>query len=213
MAATQLGVFDAVAMDLSDAAVMADLNVTTDVHSRFKEQVAERLSLGGRAIAFGESDVAWRGPVAVNASLAQCGTVPLELTCVQVTFDEIGAGLLLLRPDLFEMEFRVNSTSTSFRNATARLVSNDTVMVQVVPTVLRIGSAPIAIRYAQYNEPCNPVNDIPGMSPGGGGEPGPATKANTTAVLSCSLYAEYVARGLGNLTLPARSFWLNVSSH
>ena len=39
LAATQEGVFFAVAMDLSDRAVMADLNVTTDVHFRFKEQV------------------------------------------------------------------------------------------------------------------------------------------------------------------------------
>jgi hypothetical protein len=38
-ASNQTGVFYAVAMDLSDPAVRADLNVTTDVHSRFKEQV------------------------------------------------------------------------------------------------------------------------------------------------------------------------------
>ena len=50
------------------------------------------------------------------------------------------------------------------------------------------------------------------MFAGGGGEPGPATSGNQTAVLSCSIYATYKLRGEGGeVVLPARSFLLEVS--
>jgi hypothetical protein len=51
--------FFAVAMNLSDPAVVVDLKTGPggEVHSRFKEQVGLRLSLGGRAVAFGEKDL------------------------------------------------------------------------------------------------------------------------------------------------------------
>ena len=42
-----------------------------EVHSRFKEQVGLRLSLGGRAVAFGEAHLEWRGPTAATATLCQ----------------------------------------------------------------------------------------------------------------------------------------------
>ena len=210
LAAIQEGVFFAVAMDLSDRAVMADLNITTDVHSRFKEQVGERLSLGGRAVAFGEKTVPWRGPVATEATM-----VPNSASSVHVRFDVAGStgGLVLLRPDLFELGFKNGSQPHYFRNATAVLVAKDALLVQLVGKDLdRFAHAGevTSVRYAQYNEPCNPSNDKARMSPGGGGEPGPATTGNQTATLSCSLYAKYAVRGAGQVTLPARAFTFNV---
>jgi hypothetical protein len=221
IASNQSGVFYAVAMDLSDEGVKADLNVTTNVHSRFKEQVAERLSLGGRAVAFEEKKIPWQGPLVTGVALSGCGSsgtrVPrTDRGCVRVTFEHVGpTGLWLQRPDLFELGYD-NSTSAAvyYRNATAvSLPAHDAILVKP----LKGGSgadSPIAVRYAMYNEPCNPVNDHAGMSPGGGGatmKTSKPTLGNETAVPSCSLYSNHKGSN-GRLLLPARSFWLNVTS-
>ena len=215
LASNQSGVFYAVAMDLSDEGLKRDLNVTTDVHSRFKEQVAERLALGGRAVAFGEADVPWQGPLATGAALSNCGSADATLLrdCVRVTFDHVGpTGLWLQRPDLFELGYHNSSSGAVFwRNGTAvALPAHDSILIKAVEGT-GSDAPPTAVRYAQYNEPCNPVNDYAGMSPGGGGatmkRPQP-TLGNFTAIPSCSIYGNYKA-SLG-LVLPARSFWLNV---
>ena len=68
------------------------------------------------------------------------------------------------------------------------------------------------IRYAQYDQPCIPTNDKAGMSPGGGGEPGPATRGDFLAELSCSVYSRYSARGVPSVLLPSGPFWLNATA-
>ena len=66
---------------------------------------------------------------------------------------------------------------------------------------------------AYQDTPCIPSNDRAGMSPGGGGEPGPATQGNFLANLSCPLYSRYAPPGVtdGEVLLPSGAFWLNVS--
>ena len=65
----------------------------------FKEQVAARLALGGRAVAFTEPAVPWRGPIAMAAVAVPCGARPMGSgsvsakpgagghLCAQVSFD------------------------------------------------------------------------------------------------------------------------------
>jgi hypothetical protein len=222
--------FFAVAMDLSDPAVVVDLKTGPggEVHSRFKEQVGMRLSLGGRAVAFGEKDLEWRGPTAVSASLCQPGA---KVICVR--FSHISAAGILDFSGKFSHVgplFELGYSDGSWRTATSSLAgkqssSKDTIAVAVLTPALEDGEENLleegpegvsitAVRYAQYNEPCDPSNDRPGMSPGGGGEHGePPTLGNMTANLTCALYSRYHYLGgvASGVLLPAPSFWLNVT--
>ena len=216
-ASDQPGVFFAVAMDLADPAVAVDLKLVpaTDVHSRFKEQIGERLALGGRAVAFGDAEVPWRGPTAVSAKVLTATTgAGVE---VEVTFDHIGpAGLVIKAAGLFELG---SSSTETWHNATGKLHGTSSIVVSASTDPDSSGLQaladlnPLEIRYAYYDAPCVPTNDKPGMSPGGGGEPGPATAGNFTADVSCSIYSEYSARGVGEqgVLLPSPPFWLNVT--
>lgn len=227
--------FYAIAMDLSDPAVAVDIKGADPVHSRFKEQVGLRLSLGGRAVAFGEKDLQWRGPTAVSASLCTPPAAAVGVkAAVCVKFAHVSAAGILDFSQKFPgvgTLFELGFSDGSWRNATTTTSSGkqppskDTVTVTVLTPAggdggekaveeEEEGVSITAVRYAQYNEPCDPSNDHPGMSPGGGGEQGaPPTLGNMTANLTCALYSRYhftggVARGV---LLPARSFWLNVT--
>jgi hypothetical protein len=220
--------FYAVAMDLSDPAVATDLKGADPVHSRFKEQVGLRLSLGGRAVAFGEEDLKWRGPTAVSASLCTLAAPGVKAVCVKFSHVSDSGVLDFSRKfpgvgTLFELGY----SDGKWRNATTGLgaqLSKDTITVTALaPAPARSGDVGeqeaaeglsiTGVRYAQYNEPCDPSNDRPGMSPGGGGEHGePPTIGNMTANLTCALYSRYYFSGLASgVLLPARSFWLNVT--
>ena len=220
LASTLDKTFFAIAMDLSDPAVVADLKTGPggEVHSRFKEQVGLRLSLAGRAVAFGESDLEWRGPTAESAALCEPGG---KTVCVK--FKHVGDGGLLDFSGHFPGVgplFALGYSDGSWRNATSSLSKKSTkadtiVIAALTPSQEYVdiqgqgGVALTAVRYAQFNEPCDPSNDHPGMSPGGGGEHGePPTLGNMSANLTCALYS----RGsISGVLLPARSFWLNVS--
>ena len=234
--------FFAIAMDLSDPAVVADLKTGPggEVHSRFKEQVGLRLSLGGRAVAFGETELEWRGPTAVSAALCQP-----DAHTVCVKFAHVGgagivdfSGRFATVGPLFELGY----SDGSWRNATSspgKHSPNDTITVAALtpmsPTPVGAagreedekdeeekegeggadGVSITAVRYAQYNEPCDPSNDRPGMSPGGGGEHGdPPTRGNMPADPTCALYARvpHPDGAAGGVLLPAPSFWLNLTA-
>ena len=157
------GVFMAVTMDLADPASRDDLDVLSDVHPRFKEQVAERLWRGARAVVYGESSH-YQGPFPASArQLGSCACA--------IEFKWVGGGALrLLRTDLFELR---DAQSGAWSNASATLRG---------PTSLRVAATAgaardcDAVRYAWWDSPCPPPNDHPGMP------------ANATAVTNCSLY-------------------------
>jgi hypothetical protein len=239
LALAQNNVFRAVAMDLSDPAVVFDLQTGPggEVHSRFKEQVGQRLSLGGRAVAFGERQLEWRGPTAVSAALCEQPGTTTTQEAVCVKFAHVGsAGILDFSRKypgvgpLFEMGYS-DGAHITWRNATSQKPSvtkqprNDTVIVAALAALApqrraqgdneetRATRTIVAVRYAQYNEPCDPLNDRPGMSPGGGGEHGARpTLGNMTANVTCALYSQYPDGTGGSVLLPAPSFWLNVST-
>jgi len=191
-----------------------------------------RLSLGGRAVAFGEAQLQWRGPTAVSAALcgeSLCGGSPSEPAqdpaapekpdSVCVKFAHVGGGgivdmggkFLLVGP-LFELGY----SDGSWRNATSSVsgAAKDTVVVTALTSAEEKTPVVTMVRYAQYNEPCDPSNDHPGMSPGGGGEHGARpTLGNMSATFTCSLYSRYPGGGEGaeGVLLPAPSFWLNVT--
>lgn len=221
--------FYAVAMDLSDPAVSVDLKGADPVHSRFKEQVGSRLSLGGRAVAFGEKNLKWRGPTAVSASLCTPAAPGVKAVCVKFSHVSDGGILDFSRrfPSVGTL-FELGYSDGKWRNATTGLgqqPSKDIITVTALATTParsggvgeqeeEEGLSITEVRYAQYNEPCDPSNDRPGMSPGGGGEHGePPTLGNMTANLTCALYSRYHFLGgaASGVLLPARSFWLNVT--
>ena len=110
-------------------------------------------------------------------------TAVTTMTSVRVKFDLNGSSKIELRhSELFELGFPNASdpSKPSFYNATAVLVEPDTIEVQLMSTVRTVlassgtvpqlttasGAIPSHVAYAQFNEPCNPSNDKPGMSKG-----------------------------------------------
>ena len=126
-------------------------------------------------------------------------------------FDNVGpSGMILKAAGLFEL----GSSSTGWQNATGKLHGSNSIIVSASTSWRALASGSLLeVRYAQYDAPCIPTNDKAGMSPGGGGEPGPATTGDFLAEVSCPIYSEYMARGVGEqgVLLPSPPFWLNVT--
>ena len=78
----------AVAMDLPD-----DQSPYGAIHPRDKNDVAYRLSLGARAMVYGESDITFKGPV-----MSQCSVVVQDMRkFIRVDFDGLKEEGLLLK--------------------------------------------------------------------------------------------------------------------
>ncbi|CAL8360884.1 unnamed protein product [Merluccius merluccius] len=143
--------FMAVAMDLPD-----DMSPYHNIHPRDKHTVAYRLSLGARAVAYGEKDVVFLGPypagiTADNGSLeitydqvvaVATSGAGFEVCCVKATADWVPAPILGQR------------SATSLRVSTA-----------ACPATLGLA----AVRYAWRNRPCDykacPVYSASGSLP------------------------------------------------
>ena len=118
-------------------AVTIDIGNPTDIHPRNKQDAGLRLALAARAIAYGERDLDFSGPVFRQATR--------EAGALRLWFDHAGGGL---RASGGPLEgFEVAGTDGKFVDAEARIAGN-TVLVSS-PEV----SMPVHARYAWAADP------------------------------------------------------------
>lgn len=124
-------------------AVAIDIGESGNIHPTNKQEVARRLALGARALAYGER-VAWSGPV-YRAMRAEGGRVRLS-------FDPAGGGLVAKdSADGALRQFHVAGADRVWRPASARIENGEVIVAcGDVP-------APVAVRYAWLDDPagCN----------------------------------------------------------
>ena len=124
----------AMALGLSNTgmAVSIDIGNPTDIHPRNKQDVGLRLALAARAIAYGEGDLEYSGPMFRQATRDSSG--------LRLWFDHVGGGLEA-RGDQLE-GFQIAGRDGKFVAAQASIVGN---------TVLVSSEAvkhPVRVRYA-----------------------------------------------------------------
>jgi len=82
-------VFMAVAMDLPD-----DNSPYGSIHPRDKTTVADRLILGARAVAYGEKNVSFQGPVLSNCTLVRTDQMRFKVIVKFIEMDGNGIEVL-----------------------------------------------------------------------------------------------------------------------
>ena len=123
-------------------AVTIDIGQSNDIHPRNKQDVGGRLALAARAIAYGERDLVYSGPL-----YRQMTTEGVE---ARLWFDHVGGGLEASRKELNggELEgFVIAGPDGRFVPARAR-IDDETVLV-ASPEV----TDPAAVRYGWENDP------------------------------------------------------------
>lgn len=118
--------------------VNIDLGEWNDLHPHGKKEVAYRLFLAARAIAYGEQDVDWQGPTVAAVSV-KGGKATL-------TFDHAGAGLRTA-DGREPQEFALAGADGIFYPATAAVKGSQ------VEVSCRQVERPAAVRYAWSNSP------------------------------------------------------------
>lgn len=141
--ALMLNTFMAVSTELGDAA-----SPFTDVHPRWKKPVGECLVLGARAIAYGESDLYWTGPLVQRVSLLSATKEVL------VNFRLVGAGGLLIK---HSVGFELRVGQHWLQAPIARW--NASSLVLHIPPPLKGGNNDTvsAVRYNWYEGACLPL--------------------------------------------------------
>jgi sialate O-acetylesterase len=132
-------VFMAVATDLGDPA-----SPFGSIHPRDKQDVGARLALAGRAVAYGDSQIYYTGPIATTATMSSGSSeVVVEYTSLS------GTELQLRSPYGFEL----GCSDGTWMNATASQVSGNRVVVGVPSCAA--GAKPAALRYCWRSNPCS----------------------------------------------------------
>ncbi|XP_053546455.1 sialate O-acetylesterase [Bombina bombina] len=149
-----INTFMAVAMDLCD-----EQSPYGSIHPRDKQHVAYRLYLGARAIAYGETDIAFQGPFpdTINISEAE--------SCIYIIYDQ---DLLItkLSEDVFEVFCKNEMIEDKYDWVPAPVMSvfSDIVIVSLKGCINVSG-----IRYAWSDWPCDyaqcPFYSIDGVLP------------------------------------------------
>ncbi|XP_068173232.1 sialate O-acetylesterase [Antennarius striatus] len=146
--------FMAVAMDLPDDTYDA-------IHPRDKQDVAYRLSLGARAVAYGEKDVAFLGPFPSHIQSS-----PLY---VNVTYDQT----VTVTPSvgIFEVCCSENKTmcGPDFHWVAVSILDWSSNTVQLLTSVCSLNEEVVALRYAWRDWPCDfkacPIYSSSGILP------------------------------------------------
>ncbi|NXX74426.1 SIAE acetylesterase, partial [Urocolius indicus] len=127
--------FMAVAMDLGD-----QHSPYGSIHPRDKQNVARRLQLGARAVAYGEKELVFQGPFPTNAVLE------LSRALLNITYDQ---ELVWRRRDTQGFELCCCSLPCRWLPVPVLAVASRTV------TLALPGSGVLALRYAWANWPCD----------------------------------------------------------
>lgn len=129
------------ALDLPNTAIACaiDIGEANDIHPKNKEDVGRRLALAARSVAYGQ-DITYSGPVVKDVVFGQ-----EEIT---VTFEHVGSGLTTGRQNELLGGFAIADESRQFRWASARIESDNSVVV-VVPESFDV----VSVRYAWGDNP------------------------------------------------------------
>lgn len=118
------------------------------VHTRHKIEVGDRLSLGGRAVAYGQH-VLWEGPTVESAHGTKAGAAGAGSASVRITFaeDSLGPAGLLLRNASAGWQLCCDGAAggTGCVGGVAAQVSNSAIVVSVAA-----GQSCKAVKYVQY---------------------------------------------------------------
>lgn len=139
--------FMATAIDLGDPTSPWN----SDIHPRYKQEVAERLSNAGKAVIYGESEIYWTGPIAYNAFVSN--------NAVIVNFRNIGDKGLNIKNSLgFEVYDRLSGTWITIKDT---VVSNgDYDIVLSLGTNITTNMDISQVRYNWFLAPCQPTKGI-----------------------------------------------------
>eukprot|EP01084_Bolivina_argentea_P089148 160913_1 len=142
-------VFGAISMDLGDPT-----SPYGDVHPRYKQQMANRLSDAALNLIYGQKDVYWFGPVANNTKCNVDSNT--KKATIDINFSNVNSqGLLMKNPTGFEY---YNSTSKLWVYIKEDIfsVTNNGMSIQFTLDDSHVSQ----IRYAFYQAPCMPVVGI-----------------------------------------------------
>ncbi|XP_027046270.1 sialate O-acetylesterase-like [Pocillopora damicornis] len=159
----ETNVFMAVAMDLGNAS-----SPYGSVHPNDKQDVGYRLALAGRAVAYGDLDVYYSGPIVSDVIItAPAKSNTTWIATVKYHHESVGLGGIELRSDHgFEFYCALPGQSEITQ---AKIVSSDFSSVHVTGDCPHEMSVQ-GIRYAWYTKPCDfkkcavysKENDLPG---------------------------------------------------
>ena len=129
----------AMALDLVNTgmATAIDIGESEDIHPRNKQEVGRRLALAARAVAYGEDDLVYSGPIYRQMTI--------EGGDARIWFDSVGKGLEAREGDL--KGFEIAGPDGRFHSAQAR-IEGDTVVVSSEKV-----SRSIAVRYGWAADP------------------------------------------------------------
>jgi sialate O-acetylesterase len=134
---------DALVLRNTGMAVTVDIGNPEDIHPRNKQDVGARLAVAARALAYGEKDLEYSGPLFRQANL--------EGETIRVWFDHAATGLKVKGGDL--KAFEIAGQDGKFVPATAKIDGNS--IVVSTPDV----TEPSAVRYGWADSPeCNLYN-------------------------------------------------------
>ena len=119
-------------------AVTIDIGNETDIHPRNKQDVAKRLSLAARHIAYGE-DLVYSGP--------GYRSMEVQGRAVRLTFEHTGSGLEIKDKYGYLRGFAIAGADRTFHWARARLEGNQVVVESDAV------AQPVAVRYNWGNSP------------------------------------------------------------
>lgn len=128
-------------------AVTIDIGNSSDIHPRNKQDVGLRLALAARAIAYGEKDLEYSGPVFRQATR--------EAGAIRLWFDHASSGLQA-RDGALE-GFEVAGVDGKFVEAEARIGGN--IVVVSSPEV----GVPVQARYAWGADPQGNLSNVAGL--------------------------------------------------
>jgi sialate O-acetylesterase len=133
--------FQTLAVPNTAMAVTIDIGSPITVHPRNKQEVGRRLSLAGRALAYGEK-IEYSGPL--------YDSMQIEGDHVRVRFTHLGGGLVAADGGNHLKGFEIAGTDRRYVTAVAT-VDGDTVVVKsmAIPAV----PTPVAVRYDWDNNP------------------------------------------------------------
>ena len=141
--------FMATAIDLGDPTSPWN----SDIHSRYKQQVAERLSNAGKNVIYGESDVYWMGPVAEKSGIDNDNArLWVEFRNVQ------NEGLMVKNSDGFEVYDCMKDLWVG-NNGSVRVMNGGDYVGFIVGGGVNI-SCVTEVRYNWYTAPCDPDDGI-----------------------------------------------------
>eukprot|EP01084_Bolivina_argentea_P089146 160911_1 len=142
-------VFGAISIDLGDPT-----SPFGDIHTRYKQQIAERLSNAALNIVYGEKDVYWLGPY-VNSTKCSVDSNTKKATIV-INFSNVNSEGLLMKNGIgFEY---YNSTSKVWVYIKENIfsITNGGMSIEFVLSDSDVSE----VRYAFYQAPCMPIVGI-----------------------------------------------------